>query len=75
MEYGALDFETAKRDSSLLEALSRRLFYDIYLVQQVDLSTHKVLPQYEIWPDRPRETMIEFQNDANATVRISRLVR
>jgi hypothetical protein len=75
MEYGALDFETAKQDPALLEALSRRLFYDIYLVQQIDLTTHKPLAQHEIWPERPRETMIEFQNDANATVRVSRLVR
>jgi hypothetical protein len=75
MEYGALDFETAKQDPALLEALSRRLFYDIYLVQQIDLATHKPLPQHEIWPERPRETMVEFQNDANATVRVSRLAR
>ena len=73
MNYGALDFEAAKQDPNLLEALSRHLFYDIYLVQQVDLTTHKVLPQFEIWPDRPSQPMIEFQNDANATVRISRL--
>ena len=73
MNYGALDFETAKQDPSLLEALSRHLFYDIYLVQQVDLTTHKVLPQFEIWPDRTSQPMIEFQNDANATIRISRL--
>jgi len=73
MNYGALDFDAAKQDPNLLEALARHLFFDIYLVQQIDLSTHKVLPQFEIWPDRPSQTMIEFQNDANATVRISRL--
>lgn len=73
MEYGATDFESARNDPSLLEGLSRRLFYDVYLVQQVDLGTRKPVPQNEIWPDRPRTTMIEFQNDANATVRISRL--
>jgi hypothetical protein len=73
MEYGALDYETAKQDPALLDSLSRRLFYDVYLVQQVSLTTHQPLPQFEIWPERARQTMLEFQNDANATVRISRL--
>jgi hypothetical protein len=75
MEYGALDFETAKQDATLLDSLSRRLFYDIYVVQQIDLSTGKPLPQFEIWPERAKQTMIEFQNDANSTVRVSRVVR
>jgi hypothetical protein len=75
MNYGSVNFEEAKADPSVLEALSRRLFYDIYLVQQIDLGANKPMPQYEIWPERAKQTMIEFQNDANATVRISRLVR
>jgi len=74
MEYGAVDFESAKNDPSLLEAFKRHLFYDIYLVQQIDLATTKPMPQYDIWPDRERMPMLEFQNDGNATVRISRLV-
>jgi hypothetical protein len=53
--------------------MTRHLFYDIYLVQQIDLGTNKALPQFEIWPERARTPLIEFQNDANATVRISRL--
>jgi hypothetical protein len=75
MNYGSIDFEEAKRDPGVLDALSRRLFYDIYLVQQIDLRTNNPMPQYEIWPERAKQTMLEFQNDANATVRISRLVR
>jgi hypothetical protein len=74
MNYGALDFDAAKQDPSLLEALYRHLFFDIYLVQQIDLTTHKPLPQFEIWPEQASIPMVEFQNDANATVRISRLV-
>jgi hypothetical protein len=74
MDYGAVDFESARQDPSLLEGLSRHLFYDIYLVQQIDLGTKKPMPQYEVWPERPKQTMLEFQNDANATVRISRLL-
>jgi hypothetical protein len=75
MDYGAVDFETAKHDPSILEGLTRKLYYDIYLVQLIDLTTNEPLPQYRIWPERPVIPMIEFQNDANATVRISRLVR
>ena len=75
MEYGALDFETARQDATLLDSLSRRLFYDIYVVQQIDLTTRKPMPQFRIWPDRAKIPMLEFQNDANATVRISRVVR
>jgi hypothetical protein len=75
MEYGALDFDSAKQDPGLLDALSRRLFYDIYLVQQMDLTTHKPQASHDIWPDHARENLVEFQNDANATIRISRLKR
>jgi 4-amino-4-deoxy-L-arabinose transferase-like glycosyltransferase len=74
MEYGALDYDTAKQDPTIVDSLSRRLFYDIYLVQQINLTTHQPLPQFEIWPDHPRQTVLEFQNDANATVRISRMM-
>ena len=74
MSYGSVDFETAKNDASVLEGLTRHLFYDIYLVQQIDLGTNQPMPQYQIWPERARVPMLEFQNDANATVRISRLV-
>lgn len=75
MEYGAVDFDTARQDPRMLEALSRRLFYDIFLIQKIDLTSHQPWPQHEIWPERPRDTMLEFQNDANVLIRISRLAR
>ena len=74
MNYGALDFESAKQDPGTLGGLDRHLFYDIYLVQPVDLSTNKPFPQFDIWPERGRTPVLEFQNDANATVRISRML-
>ena len=74
MDYGAVDFESAKQDPSLLEGLARHLYYDIYLVQQIDLGNNQPLPPFQIWPDRPVQPLLEFQNDANATVRISRVV-
>ena len=73
MNYGATDFESAKADSGLLPSLDRHLFYDVYLVQQIDLASGRPISQHAIWPERPRSSLIEFQNDANATVRISRL--
>jgi hypothetical protein len=73
MEYGAMDFETARHDPVIFDALARGLFYDIYLVQQINLTTNEPFPAYDIWPTRSRQTMLEFQNDANVKVRISRL--
>jgi Dolichyl-phosphate-mannose-protein mannosyltransferase len=74
MNYGAMDFDGAKQDPGLLDAFSRHLFFDIYLVQQIDLTANAPIPPHQIWPERARQPMVEFQNDANATVRISRLV-
>ena len=75
MDYGAMSFDAAKNDPVIFQALAHRLFYDIYLIQQIALSTNQPLPGYEIWPTRRFETMLEFQNDADVLVRISRLAR
>jgi hypothetical protein len=73
MGYGAMDFASARRDPVVFDALARGLFYDIYLVQQIDLRTNEPFPAYAIWPTRARQTVLEFQNDAQVKVRISRL--
>jgi hypothetical protein len=73
MDYGAMSFETAKQDPMLFEALARRLFYDVYVIQQIALANQQPLPGYDIWPDRRLETAFEFQNDANVLIRISRV--
>jgi 4-amino-4-deoxy-L-arabinose transferase-like glycosyltransferase len=75
MDYGAMDFETARRDPHLFTAFARRLFRDVYVIQQIKLSTNEPLPGYEIWPDRKLDVVLEFQNDADVLVRISRLAR
>jgi hypothetical protein len=75
MDYGAMDFETARRDPHLFTAFARRLFRDVYVIQQIKLSTNEPLPGYEIWPDRKLDVVFEFQNDADVLVRISRLAR
>ena len=73
MNYGAMSFDSARRDPYLLTAFARHLFYDIYVIQQLKLSSNELLPNYEIWPTRKLETVLEFQNDADVLVRISRL--
>jgi len=73
MDYGAMNFEVAKHDPIIFHALDRRLFYDIYVIQQISLSTRQPLPDYDLWPTRKMETMLEFQNDADVLIRISRV--
>jgi hypothetical protein len=75
MDYGAMSFATARQDPYIFDAFARRLFYDIYVVQQIKLSTGSLLPGYDIWPERRLETMLEYQNDADVLIRISRLGR
>jgi hypothetical protein len=75
MNYGAMSFESAKRDRFLFTALERRLFQDVYVIQQIKLSTMQPLPGYELWTDRKLVPVLEFQNDANVLVRISRFAR
>ncbi|HVZ88490.1 MAG TPA: hypothetical protein VHG72_16075 [Polyangia bacterium] len=75
MDYGAMGFEAARQDRYIFDAFARHLFYDIYVVQQIRLSTNSPAPGYDIWPQRRLETMLEFQNDADILIRISRLGR
>ena len=75
MDYGAMSFEAARQDPFIFEAFARHLFYDLYVVQQIKLSTGSPLPGYDIWPERRLETMMEYQNDADVLIRISRLGR
>ncbi|MEO8905753.1 MAG: glycosyltransferase family 39 protein [Polyangiaceae bacterium] len=73
MNYGAMSFDSARHDPYLLTAFARHLFYDIYVIQQLKLSTNQLLPGYELWPTRKLEPVLEFENDADVLVRISRL--
>lgn len=73
MDYGAMSFEAARRDPYIFTAFARHLFYDIYVIQQVELSTGQPRPGYELWPNRKLEPVLEFQNDADVLVRVSRL--
>jgi len=73
MDYGAEDISTA--DRGLLYELSRHLYSDIYLVQEVDLATGKPLPGFAAFPDVEKETLYEFQNTESESIRIARVKR
>ncbi len=75
MNYGALDISMAVSSRDPLLELSRHLYDDIYLIQEVDLNTHKPLPAFDVWTDVPMETVLEFQNTDSASVRIARVKR
>jgi hypothetical protein len=72
MDYGALDI-SANADRGPLFELSRHLYRDIYLVQEVDLGTGQPLPAFAPWPDIEKETVFEFQNTDTTSVRIARV--
>jgi len=74
-DYGALDISTLRNNRQPLFELSRRLFEDIYLVQEVDLNTRRAPPKFDPWPDVATETVLEFQNTDSVLVRIARVKR
>ena len=73
MDYGALDIATATVSRDPLLELSRHLYHDIYLIQEIDLNTHKPLPSFDVWPDVAKETKLEFQNTDSTSIRIARV--
>jgi hypothetical protein len=73
MNYGALDISGANADRGPLLELSRHLYDDIFLVQEVDLNTHEPLPSFNAWPDVAKETVLEFQNTDSLSIRIAKV--
>ncbi|MGC4088854.1 MAG: hypothetical protein QM756_13330 [Polyangiaceae bacterium] len=72
-EYGANHLASAQADRNSLFELSRKLYQDVYLIQEFDIDTKRVSPGFEVWPDVPMEVMLEFQNTDRSFVRISRV--
>ncbi len=70
-DYGAASI--VKPPRSLLFELSRHLYEDIYLIQEVNLATHEPEGKFNPWPDVETETVLEFQNSATSSVRIARV--
>jgi hypothetical protein len=75
MDIGALDISSALTDRGPLLELSRHLYQDVYLIQEVDLNTKQPLQQFDVWPEVPKDTVMEFQNTDSASVRIAKLKR
>ena len=73
MDYGAEDLSVVKQAGNLPFELSRHLYKDMYVIQEMDLTTKKPVPEFEIWPEHTKEPVLEFQNTENTTVRVSRI--
>jgi hypothetical protein len=73
MDYGSLDLSSAVADRRCLYELSRHLYKDIYLIQEMDLETKEPRPGFAAWPDVPLEPALEFQITASEFVRIARV--
>lgn len=75
MDYGSQDLSVAKQGQDLMFELSRHLYRDMYVIQEIDLTSKKPLPEFEIWPEHKKEVVLEFQNAENSTVRVSRMTQ
>jgi 4-amino-4-deoxy-L-arabinose transferase-like glycosyltransferase len=73
MDYGALDISSANADRTPLLELSRKLYRDIYMIQEVSLDTWQPLPGFDVWQDVEKQVVHEFQNTASTFIRISRI--
>ncbi|HWA76265.1 MAG TPA: glycosyltransferase family 39 protein [Polyangiaceae bacterium] len=73
MDYGASDISTADSNRNLLFELSRALYHDIYMIQEVSLDTHQPLPGFDTWRDVEKQSVHEFQNTDSTLIRISRI--
>jgi hypothetical protein len=73
MDYGAIDISSANANRTPLLELSRHLYQDIYLVQEVELNTEQPRPAFDVWPDVEKETMLEFQSTETSSLRIARV--
>lgn len=75
MNYGALDISVATSNRQCLYELSRHLYKDIYLIQEMDLESKKPLAGFSAWSDVTLQTVDEFQNSESSSVRIARVVQ
>jgi len=73
MNYGALDLASARSSRDPLIELNRKLYSDVYLIQEVNLTSGKPTPDQDVWPDVQLETMLDFQNTESTSTRISRV--
>lgn len=75
MNYGALDLSTTIANRQALFELSRHLYKDIYVIQEMDLESKKPMNGFASWPDVTLQPVLEFQNTESIFVRISRVAQ
>jgi hypothetical protein len=73
MDYGANHISLAQSDRGALYELSRHLYQDIYVIQELDLNSGEPLPGFAVWKDVEYDVAEEFQNTDVGFVRISRV--
>ena len=56
-----------------MNELSRKLYQDIYLVQEVDLTSRRPRKGFDPFPDVELEVMREFQNTDSSFIRIAKV--
>ncbi|HXX69900.1 MAG TPA: hypothetical protein VEK07_22160, partial [Polyangiaceae bacterium] len=75
MDYGALDISVATTNRQCLYELSRHLYRDVYLIQEMDLETKKPKSGFDAWSDVKLESVLEFQNTESVYVRVARVIQ
>jgi hypothetical protein len=75
-QYGAIYFETARRDSKkVLERFRNHLYRDIYIFQQITYKDSTPEKGQELSDDYQLETLDELQNTQDYFFRISKVVK
>jgi len=73
LNYGAVDIPYARRNANLLwREFNQHLYSAVYIIQYIGCATNMPLPGEKL--DWSMATELEFQSDAAAFVRISRLL-
>lgn len=75
LEYGAVDFPTARRSAGdLLREHQQRLFDEIIVFQEVEMTTNEPLEAHQLPEEFLLQVVAEHQVDGNRKWRISRVI-
>ncbi len=72
--FGAFDFGFVRsQEGQVLGDIKRRLFGEVFVVQNVDFKTGRPIREHELSPNFKLHTVYGFQNDENVFTRISKM--
>jgi len=74
-DYGAVNFEFANKDKSVISGYENHLYENIFVVQDIEYETHKPTKDTYLKGSFELETLKEAQNNSRRFTRISRVVR